>query len=454
MNAASSEGVLRHCPRSAHDRSGVRAAFNGTARRRVTDTSGAVLPGVTVTATQTDTGSTRTVVTDGDGAYLMSNLPPGPYRLEVCAPGIPHLRADRHRAAGRRDADHQRRRSALGNLEETGHGRSRGADRRRAQRRHQRGRRKRAHRRAAAAGTPGHRPDRARGRGGADRQPEQPELRGRRQHRGRRRPAVRRRLHARRRHAQRPAEQREPAAAVPGRAAGVPRRDERPDRRRTACTRARRSTRSPSRAPTASPATRSSSSATSASTRRTRSRASAPTASGWTTGCKRNQFGGTLGGPIMRDKLFFFGAYQGTQRSPDAGRRTSPSCRPPAMLGGDFTAFASPACNGGRQVDAARAVRQQPRSTRRCFSPAALKLAAILPKTDDPAARSPTRSRPTATRARRRPRRLPAVSANHSIFGRYMATFDKAPAPFAQTDNILTRPTGAPGPASTTWRSR
>ena len=38
------------------------AELNG----RVTDESGAVLPGVTVTATQTDTGFTRTVVTDDD----------------------------------------------------------------------------------------------------------------------------------------------------------------------------------------------------------------------------------------------------------------------------------------------------------------------------------------------------------------------------------------------------
>src|SRR6267142_87588 len=54
----------------------------------VTDASGGVLPGSDVTATQTETGVTRTVVTDADGAYVLSNLPLGPYRLEVQLSGF------------------------------------------------------------------------------------------------------------------------------------------------------------------------------------------------------------------------------------------------------------------------------------------------------------------------------------------------------------------------------
>src|SRR5678810_105792 len=60
------------------------AQINGN----IADSSGAVLPGVTVVAIQTDTGSRREVVTDEKGAYALLNLPIGPYRLEASLQGF------------------------------------------------------------------------------------------------------------------------------------------------------------------------------------------------------------------------------------------------------------------------------------------------------------------------------------------------------------------------------
>ena len=60
------------------------AQLGGTVR----DQSGAVLPGVSVSVTQTDTSFTRTVVTDESGSYAIPNLPTGPYRLEVSLAGF------------------------------------------------------------------------------------------------------------------------------------------------------------------------------------------------------------------------------------------------------------------------------------------------------------------------------------------------------------------------------
>lgn len=51
---------------------------------------------------------------------------------------------------------------------------------------------------------------------------------------------------------------------------------------------------------------------------------------------KRNQFGGTFGGHIVKDKLFFFGGYQGT-REHSVGNATSYCLPTPAELAGDFS---------------------------------------------------------------------------------------------------------------------
>jgi hypothetical protein len=60
----------------------------GTIQGTVKDSSGAVLPGVTVTATNTDTNVTRTAVTDSRGDYIARLLPVGTYRVETALDGF------------------------------------------------------------------------------------------------------------------------------------------------------------------------------------------------------------------------------------------------------------------------------------------------------------------------------------------------------------------------------
>ncbi len=58
----------------------------------------------------------------------------------------------------------------------------------------------------------------------------------------------------------------------------------------------------------------------------------------------RNQFGGTVGGPIKRDKLFFFLGYQGTEQSGGPGNQTYTTI-PMAERTGDFSGVATPVIN-------------------------------------------------------------------------------------------------------------
>src|SRR5580765_3073460 len=64
----------------------------------------------------------------------------------------------------------------------------------------------------------------------------------------------------------------------------------------------------------------------------------------------RNQYGGTLGAPIVKNKLFFFGGYQGKDERSNPATTISYSPTQ-AMLSGDFTQIASPACNAGKQLN-------------------------------------------------------------------------------------------------------
>jgi hypothetical protein len=54
----------------------------------VADESGGALPGAEVKVTQIDTGMTRFVITGADGAYVFTNLPVGPYKLAAKLTGF------------------------------------------------------------------------------------------------------------------------------------------------------------------------------------------------------------------------------------------------------------------------------------------------------------------------------------------------------------------------------
>jgi len=68
--------------------SGRAQTFRGGIQGCVTDASGAAIPGAQVTVTTTDTGLTRSAVTGGDGNYFFNELPLAAYKVTATMPGF------------------------------------------------------------------------------------------------------------------------------------------------------------------------------------------------------------------------------------------------------------------------------------------------------------------------------------------------------------------------------
>ena len=157
-------------------------------------------------------------------------------------------------------------------------------------------------------------------------------------------------------------------------------------------------------------------------------------------GLKRNQFGGTVGGPVKKNKLFFFGGYEGTttRQLPASNISYVPNA---AMLRGDFTTFASAACNSGKALTLTAPFVNDiaPISA---LNPQALKIASSLPATSDPCGKITYQSAIHQNEYQLLGKGDYHLNDHNSVFVRYIATSEVQTPPYAIIPNILTTTTG------------
>lgn len=155
---------------------------------------------------------------------------------------------------------------------------------------------------------------------------------------------------------------------------------------------------------------------------------------------RRNQFGGTIGGPIRKDKLFVFSGYQATRvrTAPPQSMAFVPTS---AALNGDFSVIESAACQSNKKaVTLTDPATGQPfpnnfvNPTR--FSAPSVALLKVLPVSSDPCGRI-VYSVPNPNNENQYIGRADWLqSAKHSVYGRYfIADYDN---PWFYRGNILT----------------
>ena len=157
---------------------------------------------------------------------------------------------------------------------------------------------------------------------------------------------------------------------------------------------------------------------------------------------RRNQFGGTIGGPIKKDKLFGFFGYQGTRT------RTAPASSiafvpTQAVLSGDWSAWESASCNSKGARTITNPATGQPYTNSSVnpstYNQQALNLLKYIPLSSNPCGQlnyampAPSGENQYIGRADW------TLSAKHNLFGRYFFSDYGAPPQFGGNGLLTTQ---------------
>jgi hypothetical protein len=156
----------------------------------------------------------------------------------------------------------------------------------------------------------------------------------------------------------------------------------------------------------------------------------------------QNQYGGTFGGRIIPNKVFFFAGYQRTaaEQSQSLTKAYVPTA---ANLAGDFSASDGPGCNPVQLVNPITgATLAGNHIDPSYFDPAALALDKYLPQATN-ACGLVTYALPNQTRENQFVTRVDAtINQKHSLYGRYYLDGYQHPAFYSPTNILITNSTG------------